>query len=261
MNVLWVFAHPEPRSLNGSLRDGAVRALTAAGHEVRQSDLYAMGWKAVADGADFTDTETGGRLVYAQSSWNGFRNGTQAADVAAEQEKIKWADAVIIQFPLWWFSVPAILKGWFDRVLAAGWAYRVSDPRNPSRTLRYGEGNLVGKRGLLVVTTGASGPSMGPTGVAGDIGDLLFPVNYGVFWYTGMAALAPHVIHGANRVSPDEYALIEAGLAARLAGLASEEPLPFRAQNSGDYDSDLVLKPELAGTPQGLIATRLKRPG
>src|SRR5690606_23333267 len=116
-----------------ALRDFGVETLQAAGHAVRQSDLYAMRWKAVADGGDFTDTDPQARLVYADASLRGFTNGTQAPDVAAEQEKLKWADVILIQFPLWWFSAPAILKGWFDRVLAAGWAYRVADPANPRR--------------------------------------------------------------------------------------------------------------------------------
>ncbi|MFM9942864.1 MAG: NAD(P)H-dependent oxidoreductase [Hyphomicrobiaceae bacterium] len=251
MNVLWVFAHPEPRSLNGALRDFGIETLQAAGHEVRQSDLYAMRWKAVADAEDFTDTIPGERLTYAASSYQGFKHGTQAADVAAEQAKVMWADAVIVQYPLWWFSTPAILKGWFDRILAAGWAYRVTDPANPKRNLRYGDGNLKGKRGLQIVTTGATAASLGPRGVAGDINDLLFPVNYGVFWYTGMSALPPHVIHGANRVSLEEYARLEADLAARLATLATATPIPYRSQNGGDYDDDLVLKPGLGGARRG----------
>ena len=65
MKVLWVFAHPEPGSLNGALRDFGIRTLEAAGHEVRQSDLYAMKWKAVADGDDFADTDQRARLIYA----------------------------------------------------------------------------------------------------------------------------------------------------------------------------------------------------
>jgi len=258
MKVLWVFAHPEPRSLNGSLRDFGIRTLEAAGHEVRQSDLYAMKWKAVADSADFTDGEPGVRLTYATSSFRGFKNGTQTADVAAEQAKVMWADTVVVQFPLWWFSVPAILKGWFDRILAAGWAYRVPDPANPNRSLRYGDGNLTGKRGMLIVSTGATEASLGPRGVAGDIDDLLFPVNYGVFWYTGMSALPPHLIHGANRVSEAEYAELERKLAERLASLATDAPIPFRSQNGGDYDDALVLKSDIAGEARGLIATRLR---
>lgn len=247
MNILWVFAHPEQRSLNGALRDFGVRTLQSAGHEVRQSDLYAMGWKAVADAADFTDTPPGRRLIYAASSWDGFKKGTQTNDIAAEQAKITWADAVIVQYPLWWFSTPAILKGWFDRVLAAGWAYRVTDPADPKRTLRYGDGNLKGKRGMVIVTTGASAESMSPRGVAGDINAFLAPVNYGVFWYTGMSALPPHIIHGANRVSEQEYASMEQALGQRLATLFSAAPIPYRSQNGGDYDENLFLKPGLEG--------------
>lgn len=261
MKVLWVFAHPEPRSLNGSLRDFGIRTLETAGHEVRQSDLYAMHWKAVADGADFTDTDPAERLTYAASSYRGFRDGTQAADVAAEQAKMIWADVVLLQFPLWWFSVPAILKGWLDRVLAAGWAYRVTDPKDPKRTLRYGDGNLKGRRGMLIVTTGATAESLGPRGVAGDIGDLLFPVNYGVFWYTGMSALPPHVIHSANRVDAAQHAAIEKALAQRLAGLATDAPIPYRSQNGGDYGDDLVLKPGLDVGASGLTAARLRLRG
>ncbi len=52
MNVLIVYAHPEPRSLNGALKDFAVARLEAAGHAVQVSDLYAMGWKAVLDAGD-----------------------------------------------------------------------------------------------------------------------------------------------------------------------------------------------------------------
>jgi NAD(P)H dehydrogenase (quinone) len=258
MKVLWVFAHPERRSLNGSLRDAGVRALEAAGHEVRQSDLYAMSWKAVADGGDFADAEPGARLTYAASSFRAFKGGTQTEDVAAEQEKLMWADTVLIQFPLWWFSVPAILKGWLDRVLAAGWAYRVTDPANPKRSLRYGEGNLEGRRGMLIVTTGATAASLGPRGVAGDIDDLLFPVNYGVFWYTGMSVLKPHLIHGANHIGQDDYPRLEAGLAARLATLATDAPIPYRAQNGGDYDENLVLKTARGNDATGLTATRLR---
>ena len=259
MKVLWIFAHPEGRSLNGSLRDFGVRSLEAAGHEVRQSDLYAMGWKAVADAADFTDQDPASRLVYANASYRSFRDATQASDIAAEQAKLQWADAVLIQFPLWWFSVPAILKGWFDRVLAAGWAYRVPDPAHPGRSRRYGDGNLTGKRAMLIVTTGATADSLGPRGVAGDIGDLLFPVNYGVCWYTGMSVLAPHVIHGANRVDDAEYARLEAELGRRLSTLMSEAPLPFRPQNGGDYDDTLVLKPGLGGSRLGW-SLRLRDP-
>lgn len=246
MKVLWVFAHPEPRSLNASLRDHGVACLEAESHEVRQSDLYAMNWKAVADQSDFDDWSAGDRFNYADASLSAFRAGTQSTDVVDEQEKINWADTILIQFPLWWYAEPAILKGWFDRVLAAGWIHRVPDPANPGRSLRFGEGNLKGKRGLLIVTTGSPAASIGPRGVAGDIQELLFRINYGVFWFSGMSVLRPHVIHEANKIDEARFLELSGGLGERLLGLDRESPIPYRAQNSGDYDDDLVLKPDLA---------------
>src|SRR5205085_2732060 len=63
MKVLLVFAHPEPRSLNGALRDVAIKALEAQGHEVRVSDLYADGWKSEIDHADFPPLAAGGSTI------------------------------------------------------------------------------------------------------------------------------------------------------------------------------------------------------
>src|SRR6266568_1101953 len=120
MKILIVYAHPEPRSLNGSLRDFAVRHLESIGHSVQVSDLYAMRWKAVFDGDDFLARDLDARLDPIGDSKHAFATGTQSPDIAAEQQKLLWADAVILLFPLWWFSLPAILKGWVERVYAYG---------------------------------------------------------------------------------------------------------------------------------------------
>jgi NAD(P)H dehydrogenase (quinone) len=112
MKVLLVFAHPEPRSLNGALRDVAIKELEAQGHEVRVSDLYAEGWKSEVDRSDFPSLMLDERLQVAPASSKAFATDTLTADVKAEQGKLLWADVLILQFPLWWFSMPAILKGW-----------------------------------------------------------------------------------------------------------------------------------------------------
>ena len=116
MNVLIVYAHPEPRSLNGSLKDFAVNHLQQAGHQVQVSDLYAMQWKAPLDAADTLAPPVGAHFDATLDSRFAYDNQLQAADIAAEQEKLRWADTVIFQFPLWWFSMPAIMKDWVDRV-------------------------------------------------------------------------------------------------------------------------------------------------
>ncbi|MDB5364729.1 MAG: dehydrogenase, partial [Rhodospirillales bacterium] len=111
MKVLIVYAHPEPHSLNGALKAVAVSALQSAGHEVQVSDLYASGWKSEFDRPDFTTLSPDTRLHPVLASKEAFATGTQTPDIAAEQAKLLWADAVILQFPLWWYTMPAILKG------------------------------------------------------------------------------------------------------------------------------------------------------
>src|SRR5215472_11687746 len=107
MNVLLVFAHPEPQSLAASLRDVAVRELKAEGHEVRVSDLYAMRWKSEVGRPDFRSLAPDARLKVAAASGEAFAAQALTEDVKAEQEKLLWADALILQFPLWWYSMPA----------------------------------------------------------------------------------------------------------------------------------------------------------
>src|SRR6266436_9725131 len=109
MNVLLVYAHPEPRSLNGSLKNFAVKRLEGAGHSVQVSDLYAMRWKASLDADDSLDRQADARFDPERDSKRAFENGRQSKDIALEQDKLLWADAVILQFPMWWFSMPAIL--------------------------------------------------------------------------------------------------------------------------------------------------------
>ena len=110
--ILIVHAQPEPTSLTRTLVDTAEHTLREAGHRVLQSDLYAMGWKAVYDAADYPRRADAERLSFIQESGHAYTHGLQTDDVVAEQEKVLAADLVILQFPLWWFGMPAILKGW-----------------------------------------------------------------------------------------------------------------------------------------------------
>jgi NAD(P)H dehydrogenase (quinone) len=245
LKVLWVFAHPEQSSLNGSLMKEGLRVLNGLGHECRISDLYAMTWKATIDRDDYTqDTED--RLSVSRASQQAYQSGTLSPDIAAEQEKLRWADVVILHFPLWWYSVPAILKGWIDRVFVKGFAFGILDPKNPGRTLRYGDGPLAGKKALTVLSSASPAAALGPRGVNGQLDEVLFPLLHGTLWYVGIAPLTPMCVYGADRLSPSEFAQATAELQARLEALDVEEPIPYRRQNSGDYDTDLVLRPELA---------------
>lgn len=254
MNVFLVHAHPEPKSLNGALKDLAVETLSGLGHAVQVSDLYAMGWKAVADGDDFPDRENPHRLVYARESKHAYLRGSQRDDVAAEQRKLLWADAVILQFPLWWFSMPAILKGWFERVYAYGFAYGVGPHGGERWGDRYGDGTLRGRRALVSVTIGGREPHYSPRGVNGALEDVLFPIQHGTLFYPGMSVLEPFAIYQADRLTPEHWPDIAARYRARLRGLFTDAPIPYRRQNGGHYDGRQVLKD---GLGRGEAGTRL----
>ncbi len=251
MRILWVFAHPEQRSLNGSLMAEGLRELDRLGHESTVSDLYAMKWNPVVDTGDVDDDSgASGRLVVGAAQQRAHETGRLSADIRAEQEKIRWADTIILTFPLWWFGPPAILKGWFDRVLVQGFAFGLTD--SAGRTRRYGDGGLAGKRALVITSVGARESSFGPRGVHGHIDEVLFPLLHGTLWYTGVAALPPLVVYGADRADGDDFAAYAEALRTRLRALPTAEPVAYRHENGGDYDDALVLRPHLASGDTGL---------
>ena len=252
MNVLLVYAHPEPRSLNGSLKDFAVQRMEHNGHIVQVSDLYEMRWKATLDADDNTAHHPGSRFDASLDSMQAFENCTQAADIVGEQEKLRWADAVILQFPLWWFTMPAILKGWVDRVYACGFSYGVGEHSDTHWGDRYGEGTLAGKRAMLMVTTGGWESHYSPRGINGSIDDLLFPIQHGILFYPGFMVLPPHVIYRTGKIKESGFEHVCETLGERLDSLFITVPIPFRSQNAGDYlIPELTLRPELASGQSG----------
>ncbi|GJD73533.1 NAD(P)H-dependent oxidoreductase [Methylobacterium goesingense] len=262
MNVLLVFAHPEPRSLNGSLRDAALDELRRQGHAVRVSDLYAMGWKAAVDRSDFPSLPAGGRLGVAAASGQAFAAGALTDDVGSEQEALLWADAVILQFPLWWYSMPAILKGWVDRVYAHGFAYGVGEHSDRHWGDRFGEGRLAGKRAMLVVTAGGWDSHYGPRGINGPIEDLLFPIQHGILFYPGFSVLPPFVAYRVDRLDAAGFDRLETDLRARMRDLATTPPIPYRRQNGGDYAvPSLTLRPGLGAPGAAGFALHRDAPG
>ncbi|CAJ0856839.1 NAD(P)H-dependent oxidoreductase [Ralstonia flatus] len=261
MNVLIVYAHPEPKSLNGALKDFAVERLQAAGHTVQVSDLYAMQWKAVLDASDSTVAPVGSRFDPSLDSKYAFENGLQSPDIAAEQAKLRWADAVILQFPLWWFSMPAILKGWVERVYAYGFAYGVGEHSDTHWGDRYGEGTLAGKRAMLIVTTGGWASHYSPRGINGPIDDILFPIQHGILYYPGFDVVPPFVSYRTGRMDEARFAQTTRALGERLDTLFTTAPIPFRRQNAGDYEIPaLTLRAGIAPGKSGFAAHLAETP-
>lgn len=233
MHVLIVYAHPEPTSFNGAMKDVAVAALTAAGHSVEISDLYAMNWNAVAGPADIDGPTDPDRFSLAREQTVAMENGTIAADIAAEQDKLRRADLVIFQFPVWWFGMPAILKGWADRVFARGFAYL------PGR--KYDTGMFKGKLALVATTTGTSADTYAPDGIDGDILTVLWPVHNGLLRYTGFDVLPPYVAYMPGREDDATRARQLDAYRARLLSIDQTPRLFFHP--SEDYGPNERLKP------------------
>lgn len=193
MNVFVVYAHPEPNSFNGALKNVAVETLTAAGHNVAVSDLYAMAFNPVAGRGDIIGEPTNPEFFsLATEQTSAFDSGRTAPDIAAEMQKLKDADLVIFQFPIWWFGMPAILKGWADRVFARGFAYIGGR--------KYDTGMFKGKLAMISTTTGTSMDTYAPDGVDGDILTVLWPLHNGLFRYSGFEVLPPFVAYMPARV-------------------------------------------------------------
>jgi len=257
VNVLLVYAHPEPQSLNGSIRDFMVDRFVRAGHVVEVSDLYAMRWKANLDAEDFPQRDATQPFRASADSKRAFAEGAQTADVAAEQQKLRRADLVIFQFPLWWFSMPAIMKGWFDRVYAYGFAYGVGEHSEKRWGERYGEGVFKGKRAMLVVTTGGWAEHYSERGINGPIDDLLFPIQHGALFYPGFDVLPPFVVYKSSAMDATRHNETLGALAERLDNAMQAAPIAYRSQNRGDYlIPALTLKPGLSADRIGFALHR-----
>jgi len=233
MNVLIVHAHPEPRSFNGALTDTALRTLSEQGHTVVVSDLYAAGWSPVLAPGEFPGHTPGLFFNPAKEQEDAAANQSTCRAVALEQDKVRAADLVIFQFPLWWFSMPAILKGWVDRVFSRGFAY--------ASGRKYDTGLLKGKRAMLSLTTGTADTLYAPNGIDGDLHHILWPIHNGILAYTGFTVLPPFAAWMPAQVSSEQRQSYLDQYADRLLQLDDLEPLFFHPKT--DYDENQQLKP------------------
>jgi NAD(P)H dehydrogenase (quinone) len=227
--VLIVHAHPEPRSFTAAMRDTAAGTLRAAGDAVVISDLYADSFDPVVKAADFPDRRDPDYLNVALEQRHADETGTLPADIRRELDRLMWADLVILTFPLYWFSVPAILKGWIDRVMVSGRCY--------GGRRFYGRGGLAGKTGLLALSMGGRAHMVGPGSIHGPLEDLLRPVLQGTLGYVGMRVLPPFVAHHVPYVTDDQRRAMLDDFRGMLDRLDSLELLPMPRLE--DYDETM----------------------
>jgi len=226
LKVFIVSAHPEPKSLNTALRDLSVRVLEDLGHVVRISDLYGMDFNPVASADDFTERQDPDYLVYALEQRHGYENGTLAPDILEEIEKVLWCDLLILNFPLFWFSTPAIFKGWIDRVLISGLTY--------GGKRFYERGGLRGRKAMVTLTLGGRPHMLNDDGIHGDLEDMLCPLLRGTLYYTGLSVLPPFVAWHVPYITDDARADYLDAYEQRLGQLEELEPITFPSLDEFD---------------------------
>nr|XP_005022916.3 ribosyldihydronicotinamide dehydrogenase [quinone] isoform X1 [Anas platyrhynchos]XP_038030767.1 ribosyldihydronicotinamide dehydrogenase [quinone] isoform X1 [Anas platyrhynchos] len=216
--VLIVYAHQEPKSLNGALKTVAVEELSKQGCTVTVSDLYAMQFEPRATRNDIVDClHNSDEFNYGVETWEAYKRGGLSNDLIEEQKKVQEADLLIFQFPLYWFSMPAIMKGWMDRVLVQGFAHEFPNC--------YDSGLLKNKLALFSFTTGGSKEMYAKGGINGDIRYLLWPMQHGIMHFCGVKVLEPHICFAPEYVSEEKRKEMLLAWAQRLKTLWKEEPI------------------------------------
>jgi NAD(P)H dehydrogenase (quinone) len=172
MNVLVVIAHPVKTSFCHKVLARIELGLKKAGHTVKVADLTADKFQAVMQAEDFVQ----------------FGDGPLPDDILAEQARIEWSDALVFIFPVWWWSVPGVFKGWIDRVFTYGWAW--NDPSDPdSGSLRH--------RKILVLAAAAFAKR-------GYDRSLETQLTMGTWSYCGFKDVTMRIFHDLHDETPQE---------------------------------------------------------
>ena len=219
MKILIVHAHPEPKSFCSAMKDTAVETFQSLGHEVQVSDLHQMNWNPVASSNDFEVRSQPDYLVYALEQRESYKSGKISPDIQAEINKLKWCDVLIFNFPMYWFSVPAILKGWIDRVFVSGFCY--------GGKRFYDQGGLKGKKGLMAFTLGGREHMFGEDKIHGDMGTMLRPLLRGSMAYVGLSVLPPFIGWHVPYITDEERQTLLKQYREYLTNLDQLEPLSF----------------------------------
>lgn len=248
MRVFIVHAHPEPKSFNAAMTHAATAALSASGHSVRVSDLYAMGFIPVSGRRNFTTCLDPDYYRQHAEEAHAVANDGFAADLQAEMDNLFWCDVLILQFPLWWHGLPAILKGWIDRVFASG-------GRIYGGGKWYDRGVFAGKRAMCSLTVGGAESIYSKHGLNGPIASILFPINHGMLYFTGFSVIEPFIVHAPSRSSAAERAAFLDQYRHRVANLKTAPTIEY--PRLAEYDAAFVLNnrpsitnlffPQLAG--------------
>lgn len=203
-----------------AMRDRIASTLQEVGYELMHSDLYAMNWNPVLSSGDFGAQDDKEHLVYALAQRRSFESGTLAPDILSEIEKVRTADLLVFTFPLFWFSVPAILKGWIDRVFISGVFYG-------GKTI-YGRAGMTGKRAAAAFSLGGRKEMFGPGSLHGPLVDgFLRSFFQGSLGYVGFEVIEPFVAYHVPYLSNDARAGLLDDLSAHARNLDALQRMPM----------------------------------
>jgi NAD(P)H dehydrogenase (quinone) len=221
MKIFIVYYHPEPKSFNGSMLRAAVSSLGKAGHEVRIADLHEMDFNPVSGRHNFTGIKDTDFFKQQIEELHASEEDGFSEEVEAELQKLEWCDLMVWQFPLWWFGLPAPLKGWVDRTFAMGRTY--------GNGRFYDDGIFKGKTAMLSLTTGGPEEAYLSGGFNGDINGILRPIHRGMLEFVGFRVLAPNIVWGPAHLSAAEREEMLVRYSRRLENISTESPIEIGA--------------------------------
>ncbi|ENU91472.1 hypothetical protein F971_02564 [Acinetobacter vivianii] len=219
MNILIVHAHPENLSFTSALKDKAQETFEKLGHNVEISDLYAMNFNPVASQDDFQSLNQPDYLNYALEQRHAFKQHQFSQDIQTEIEKVQRADLLILSFPLYWTSVPAILKGWIDRVFVSGLFY--------GGKRFYNHGGMRGKKAMLCLTLGGRDHMFGENTIHGPIEHYLSSIQRGTLAYAGFEVLPPFIAYHVPYISHEARQKLLTDFETLITHLDQLEALEF----------------------------------
>ncbi|MFJ8051063.1 NAD(P)H-dependent oxidoreductase [Streptomyces luteogriseus] len=217
--ALIVHAHPEPHSFSTAQMTAAARSLREGGYRVEVLDLYAEGWAPVLAREEFAPVD--GPFKPQAEQLRAVEEGALDAAVQEHLDRLLAADLLVLSFPMWWFSLPAVLKGWVDRVFVMGGVFGGAHGL-------FGEAALAGKRAMLLFTTGGPGESFRPGGAFGPMDDFLFHIHRGMLEFVGFEVLDPVITYGPARMTEQERAAALDSVRESVARIAATAPATVR---------------------------------
>lgn len=217
MKIFIVYWHAEEKSFNYAMLQTALKTLKECGNEVKISDLNSMKFDPVLSRKSFKTVKNPAVFNPVQEALYAARNNGFADFISEEMAKIEWCELLIFQFPLWWFGMPAILKGYIEQVFAPG---RFFDADH-----MYEKGFLHGRKAMLSLTTGATADAYIKDGFNGDINAILRPIQRGILEFCGFAVLRPQIVYAPTHIMQTQRENELAKYARRLVNISGEEPI------------------------------------